>query len=111
MKLCNKCGLEKFESVFAKDKRRPSGIDSTCKDCRRAYRQANKHKELERWKRNYNAKKHLARISARWEFSAKDFICAVIECESPAQELAHLSYNKPKQVIPLCEPHHTLLDK
>lgn len=108
---CPKCDLFLDPTCFAKDKRRIHGLDAICKDCRRKYRQANKHKELERWKRNYNDKKHKARIAARWEFSAKEFICAVIGCEATAQELAHLDYEKPKDVIPLCEMHHTLLDK
>lgn len=108
---CSTCDLCLAPSKFAKDKRRPLGIDTVCKDCRRAYRQKNKHKELDRWKRNYNDKKHKARVSARWHFSAKDFECAVIGCESGAMELAHLDYEKPHDVIPLCESHHTLLDK
>lgn len=109
--ICSTCNILKHATHFAKDKRKKSGHDTICKSCRRAYRQKNKHKELERWKRNYNDKKHKARVSARWEFSAKDFICAVIGCEAQATELAHLDYDKPHDVIPMCEPHHTLLDR
>ncbi len=107
---CPKCDLFLDPIFFAKDKRKPLGIDAVCKSCRRLYRQANKHIELARWKRNYNDKKHKARVSARWHFSAKDFDCAVIGCEVTGQELAHLDYDKPHDVIPLCEKHHTLLD-
>lgn len=108
---CPKCESDLDPIRFAKDKRKKSGLDGVCKSCRRKYRQANKASELARWRRNYNDLKHKARMKARRNLSAKDFICAVIGCEKQGEELAHLDYTKPIDVIPMCEPHHTMLDK
>lgn len=111
MKQCNKCGDLKELIDFPADNRLSTGRAGRCKKCMSEVRRKNSGKEYERWKRNYNSKKHTARASARQLFSAKDFVCGVISCDKRAEELAHLDYNKPRDVIPLCEIHHTLLDK
>lgn len=38
-KFCGKCKIEKPLSEFCKDKHRKDGLDSTCKICRKNYRQ------------------------------------------------------------------------
>jgi hypothetical protein len=42
MKQCSKCKEYKDVSCFGSDKRNNSGLQSQCKDCKRAYEQANK---------------------------------------------------------------------
>ena len=44
MKTCPKCKAEKPETDFCKDPRKKDGLESHCKDCRRAYRNANKER-------------------------------------------------------------------
>ena len=43
-KRCTKCGLEKPHDEFNKDKRNTDGLQSHCKACVKAYREANKDK-------------------------------------------------------------------
>lgn len=42
MKKCTKCGVEKSESEFSKQRRAKNGLQSHCKDCYRTYARANK---------------------------------------------------------------------
>lgn len=47
MKICSKCKVEKEETEFSKDNRSPTGLQCSCKECQRQYRQANKNKICE----------------------------------------------------------------
>lgn len=58
MKKCKKCGLEKKESEFSKNKRNKNGLQHWCKDCSKeyskAYNKTDKRKEYQReYKRKY----------------------------------------------------------
>ena len=44
MKKCTKCGVEKTLDSFNKDKNHKDGLQYKCKDCRKAYHEANKEK-------------------------------------------------------------------
>tara|TARA_R110002096_G_C14421298_1_gene709152 strand:- start:79 stop:882 length:804 start_codon:yes stop_codon:yes gene_type:complete len=56
-KLCSKCGVEKALSDFSKNKNKRDGLKTSCKDCARAYRAANKEKIREREKAYRQANK------------------------------------------------------
>ncbi len=47
MKVCSKCGIEKDESEFNKNKRHKDGLTSECKKCNRIYHK-NREKSIER---------------------------------------------------------------
>jgi hypothetical protein len=59
MKHCHKCGRDLDESKFYKDKSRKDGLQNKCKDCERAYREANsdriKAREREYYLNNQDA--------------------------------------------------------
>ena len=57
MKRCYKCGEEKALCEFCKSKSRKDGLDSRCRACVKAYRQANKEKITEKNKAYYEANK------------------------------------------------------
>ena len=78
VKKCNKCGLHLDTDRFGKRKSAKSGLDSTCKDCRRAYdkeRYSDKREELLEQKKEYY-RKNSDKIKARskkyyWENTEK----------------------------------------
>lgn len=119
-KSCGRCGkhygsgsLNGLSVFFPKDSRKLDGFDAACKMCKKIYRQANKAKELDRWKRHNGPgtegrKKHLVRDRTRKKYGpAKNNLCK--GCNSPAQEWHHMEY-KVDSAIPLCEPCHTKAD-
>lgn len=61
MKRCRKCGQEKDESLFMKDRRLNGGIASRCKECAaksaKQWYHANTEKVKETWKKSYPAKR------------------------------------------------------
>lgn len=105
---CPKCRNFLDSKFFAKDRTKPLGIDRICKECRKFYRQANKEKELIRWKRNYapgseQRKKHVIRSKTRIKYgSASTKTCY---CGSPAAEWHHTKYETDKAVA-LCHDCH-----
>jgi hypothetical protein len=62
MKKCTKCGIEKPQSEFYKDKSRPSGKRSSCKNCDKLkshlWRKADPHKTRECWRASKLKKKY-----------------------------------------------------
>ena len=53
MKTCSKCGVAKEAGGFGKNKTAKDGLQSNCKTCRRAYREANKAKiaaQIKAWR-------------------------------------------------------------
>lgn len=105
---CPKCENFIDAKFFTKDSTKPSGYDSICKTCRKAYRMINKDKELARWKRNYmpgsnQRKKHVIRSRTRNKYgSAKERICT---CGKPALEWHHFAYEV-DAVVALCHTCH-----
>lgn len=62
MKMCTKCGEEKDESEFYKDKRRKSGLTRNCKKCVREYAKNNENGKYHREyyiKRKFEKQKQL----------------------------------------------------
>jgi hypothetical protein len=57
MKKCSKCGEVKSTGEFSKYKRAKDGLQSQCKACVKAYREANKDKIAEKKKAYYKANK------------------------------------------------------
>lgn len=53
MKVCPKCGVKKQSGEFSVDKRSPTGLQSHCKECKRAFYLANKDSIGNRVKANY----------------------------------------------------------
>lgn len=53
IKACTKCGKAKPTDEFGKDRTRQDGLFPQCKSCRRAYYNANRERELERYRQNY----------------------------------------------------------
>jgi len=51
MRKCSKCGIEKEESEFNKEKTHKDGLSSWCKDCYRVYNKTDKRKEYQRRRR------------------------------------------------------------
>ena len=64
-KRCSKCGVEKALSDFSKNKNNRDGLQTSCKDCRKAYYIANKEKSKQQKKAYYEANKD--KIKARYE--------------------------------------------
>ena len=56
-KRCSKCGVEKALSDFSKNKNNRDGLKTSCKDCARAYRVANRKRELKQAKAYRQANK------------------------------------------------------
>ena len=48
MKACSKCGIEKDENEFVKNKKYRDGFELSCKMCRKIYNQSEKHKEYQK---------------------------------------------------------------
>lgn len=110
MKTCPKCKTEKELTFFAKDSCRVDKLDAICKACRKQYRQQNKDKELERWKRNYapgteQRRKAMVRSMTRKKHGqASNYMC--VKCkEARAEEWHHIIY-KIDGAVPLCHVCH-----
>ena len=54
-KVCTKCGVEKSLEMFYKDKAKKDGLQGKCKECVKAYKQANAEKISERARDYYQA--------------------------------------------------------
>ena len=121
-KICTKCNQELPINQFQKDKGNDDGFYSSCKTCKREYRQANKDKlliaqylrrsrdltitpERRAWNALYYALKtgkidKPETCSVGGEFVGKSKI-----------QGHHRDYSKPLDVIWCCQDHHVSLDK
>ena len=115
-KRCSSCKKEYPVSDFHRDKGSKDGLDHRCKPCKRATvsKSARRMREKRYYARNENgrADKTKARNAARklWGNIMNDFPCQVLGCSNKAKELAHLDYQFPTDVLPLCSHHHRMLD-
>jgi hypothetical protein len=73
MKICTRCGIEKPESEFHKQKQSKDGLKSHCKICRRAWCEANKEKVKACYAEWYQANKA---YYPEWRKNNKDKIRA-----------------------------------
>lgn len=106
VKSCNKCKVSKPLEDFYRAVKTYDGRDSVCKECKRlgANKLLARRRDKARYERNKGRVK--ARLAAREHY--KDFIlpCAIKGCQSVADNLHHMDYGKPLEVMPLCKEHH-----
>ena len=77
MKKCNKCGIEKDESVFNKDKKYKDGSTIWCKECIKQYYKENKEKIVAKAKiYNEENKEKKAVNQKQWKTKNKEKIAA-----------------------------------
>lgn len=107
-KKCPKCKTFKAlnYAFWSKDSSRKDGFDWKCKICKNATENVAKRKIRDARRIAKDGKKIKAREEAKKIWSAKDFTCRVLGCYNPAKHLHHVDYDKPTEVIPLCEKHH-----
>jgi hypothetical protein len=117
---CSQCGghfggecKDDLAVFFARDAGKIDGLDSVCKSCRKRYRQANKTKELARWKKTYAPKtearkRAMVRSQTRRKYgSAHKLMCT--KCKvTQASEWHHVIYTT-DGAVPLCGPCHELM--
>jgi hypothetical protein len=107
--LCSKCQTFKHESLFHKDSGRTNGFDSTCKECRKKYR--NKEKYYLKSKRHIDKfpMKQKARLNLKIAID-KGLIVRPGKCsncnETTKIQAHHEDYNKPLEVKWLCVNCH-----
>jgi hypothetical protein len=90
MKVCSKCGIDKTEEGFHKDKRAKDGFSSQCKQCMRKYKQE---------------KRDLVRLQKKLKDESKDYtkkICCKCGIEKPLGEF-HKDKNKKVGVRSTCK--------
>ena len=116
-KWCPACEKEIPCSDFHRNRRRSDGLDWRCKFCKKE--SINRTKRRAREKRYYEenisgrADKLAARKNANnhWkDFVGSNVRCMVLGCQSPSEELAHLDYKYPLDVLSLCKWHHRMMD-
>lgn len=114
MKKCPVCKLEKplDSSHWNRNKGRADGFNWSCRDCHRKANSANSNLELRRVReketRKKDWKKIYARKVAKRKFGEDSIKCAVLNCAEKAQDLHHLDYDLPLDVVPLCHKHHLM---
>lgn len=128
MKTCSECKLQFHTSNFYRNRSKPCGLDSYCKDCtrlkyrdkrernRKNYREKdkryykdNRDKISEKRKSDYeiNKHKHQARAAVQSAIRKGDMergLCQ--ECGDRKSEAHHPNYSKPLEVVWLCKTHH-----
>lgn len=104
---CSKCKneFESYEGNFHRSRAKKSGFDSCCKACK-AVRDSRVGKR-QREKARYVSDKLRAdaRMSANRQWTGI-YKCSVINCSLDADQLHHVDYAKPLDVVPLCRAHH-----
>lgn len=116
IKRCPTCELvfENAEDVFDKNRNAKCGLHWQCRGCKKNY---SKSKTAKASQKKRDAKRYLkypdkpkARDAARRKWGpASRLACGVMGCEINADELHHINYDLPLDVIPLCEKHHTII--
>lgn len=120
-KTCSKCGRSLPLSHFHADGSKASGLASSCRDCKRAYRQANKHRLLEaQYARrannpDYDAKRrawNALYYALRTGKIARPDTCEVCGGWFGERIQAHHEdYDRPYDVIWCCSDCHAELDR
>lgn len=75
MKTCGRCGVEKENTQFYKDRYKKTGLTSHCKDCIRLYKEANKEK-IRSYVKEYeeNNAKEIAKRKQNYYYQNKEVI-------------------------------------
>lgn len=108
-KSCTKCKtiLPATLKYFYKDSGSMSGLHSQCKPCRFVGRNKEKAKRRDAAKYLRVKYKFVAREEANKKFGcAKKYSCAVFGCNKSAEQLHHVWYQAPLDVVPMCRLHH-----
>jgi hypothetical protein len=119
-KICSKCKRELPLSEFHADKRKKHGVGSECRDCKKKYRQKNKGKlMLTQKERRIKKKAELSPQVKAWNAvyyalktgkiikSDKCEICGRVE----NIQGHHADYDKPFDIVWVCQWCHSELDK
>lgn len=109
-KTCSKCKETYLEpeKCFHRHPMTRDGLHSQCKRCKNSG--ICKAKRVRRDERR-NAKlkdRGTARAKAREHYQGASRMCAVLNCAVFAEELHHVNYSLPLDVIPLCAAHHRM---
>jgi len=121
-KTCSKCQRALPISQFDADRRKAYGVTSHCKDCRRAYRQANKRRLLQAQyiRRADNPNYDRQRVAWNKVYYAlqhgqlqKPDTCEVCGAQLGVDNIQahHDDYDKPFEIIWCCQNCHITLDK
>lgn len=114
MKTCSKCKTQ-YSGVLAvafhRNVAKRDGFESRCKLCKAQQENILKRRRRDAKRYAKDKNKVLARLAARRCWGNQMAGCAVMGCAEPAEELAHLDYTLPLDVLPLCRRHHVLLDR
>jgi hypothetical protein len=136
MKYCYLCKQQRELKNFHKDNRRKDGLQTSCKDCKKklakVYYMNNRDKHIESRKKYYNSEK--GKITAlrnynkmRLKFPEKTRARRILNkeidkgnlfkrnsceiCHNSPTHGHHEDYNKPLEIIWLCQRCHYLLHK
>jgi len=107
-KICPVCKKE-FElssDFFHRNVTRCDGFAALCKVCDNVRKNILHRKYRARRDEATSVKREKAKRAAKYHYDKSDYKCSVLTCEAKAQHLHHVDYDKPLDVVPLCEVHH-----
>lgn len=108
IKKCPKCNIiyENAELASHRCSRNKDGLDWKCKICKQKSENTlmRRRRDLKRYVKLKD--RQLARSMARDHYEGQEFKCAILSCHFNAEELHHVNYDCPLDVIPLCKRHH-----
>ena len=112
-KKCPTCQQVLTEGYFHRNRKRKDGLDWRCKLCKKNNdnREKRQKREQKYYERNTNGRKDKAicrDATRRVYVDAKRYQCAVLSCRSYGRHFHHISYEKPLDVLVLCEKHHNM---
>ena len=77
MKVCSKCGIEKDEGEFYKNKRNKSGLNSQCKSCCREFRNKENLKKYKKewYEKNKESRREISKKrNKEWRENNKEYV-------------------------------------
>lgn len=107
-KTCPSCNIEKPSEEFHLNSTKKDGLDWRCKLCKK--KSVNKLSQKRRDAKRYekDSYKNKARDEARRAYEGHVYKCSVLNCNSEAEDLHHVTYKDPLAVVPLCKLHHRM---
>ena len=108
VKICKKCKAEKPLNDFYRELLSRDGFAASCKKCKEERKDVRKRSAREKIYYQKNKNKKLARILAKSKYGDvfNNLKCSVINCGDASNELHHLNYDFPLDVVALCSKHH-----